>query len=182
MGREIRGRLTLLLILGCFVLLPVLQAAERYPVKVSIPEMGCSLSLPQDYVYKGKDRDGFAYEIKQDQVKLRLRYYGTQGMTPEEGMKLSAANREKLQKQAVAEGRGKNSVYLLLSSEPFKTASGLKGMRGNYGVAGYDPLHVKWMIGMPNSQIVCVCADQFGTKEKLKEIEDAIIQTFKPIP
>lgn len=182
MGWEKWSRWMILFILGGFTLLSGVQAADRYPVKVSIPEMGCSLSLPQGYVYKGKDSDGFAYEIKQDQVKLRLHCYGTQGMTPEEAIKLSAANRVKWQKQAVAEGRRKNSVYLLFSSEPFKTTFGLKGMRGNYGVAGYDPIHVKWMIGTPDGRVICVCADQFGTKEKLKEIEDAIIQTFEITP
>lgn len=177
------------LILGSLFCVTSFAGESEYPVAISVPEVGCALSLPAGFEYAGFH--DFYYEAKGPEVRVRLHPSNPQAKTPTEAMQMSAARRARIKAETTVENN-KRGIFVLLSSESFQTASGLYGVKAYYGVEGVSEekaAAIYYYVGMPNGRVACVCLNPLSSKEyphgsieKLKAIEQAILKTFKVIP
>ena len=135
--------------------------------------VGFSVDLPEGWRHVA-DKP-YYYVLEGPNGRIRAHLYDSESKTPEEALKYSVSVEDRFNAQ-----RPRKTV--LLSSEPFVTASGIPGITGAFGAKG-DKATTTLKNFLPNSKgrMVCFCIDNCDQPSFII-IQRALLTSLKHIP
>ena len=153
----------------------ILNCAPAFAGTFSVPDIGVAIDLPEGWTHDPSD--GFGYLIRPPKnasvPKMRIHKLSHVGISPEEAI---AKGIEKVNGMRVARKEAKET---LISSEHFRTKSGIDGARGVIG-PGDDYLN-RYYFKHPKTDVMfCVCIYKSRNHAELTQtLEDAIKQSLR---
>ncbi len=147
------------------------------------------MTLPPDFRWTGFH--GYYYEVCGLDVRLRIHRANPKARTPEEAVELSAALRRKI-KEETAVANNQRGIPVLLHSEPFRTRSGLYGVKAYFGperLLNHQADLVSYYIGLPSGKVLCICLDRifihdkcYGTMAGMEAIGEMVLRSMEIVP
>ncbi|PAW79823.1 MAG: hypothetical protein B9S32_00405 [Verrucomicrobia bacterium Tous-C9LFEB] len=165
------------------------EVPSTNPVAISVPEWGCKMALPSDFRWTGFH--GYYYEVCGLDVRLRIHRANPKAKTPEEAIELSAALRRKI-KEETPVTNNQRGIPVLLNSEPFRTRSGLYGVKAYFGperLLKNQADLISYYVGLPSGKVLCICLDRvfidknsYGTVTSMETVGEVILRTLEVVP
>lgn len=157
-------------------------AGEGLAARFEIPDVGVVLSLPDGEGWTGvpDSPPGTLFRRDGTQGKLRV-HLSREASSPEEALEATTARLKEAGRSQMAEGR----FYRFLSSRTVVTASGLKGVVGDYGFRYPDGERVwvqRYMFLRADGRSFCVCATLGGEAGERERYERIILDTLALLP
>lgn len=146
------------------------------------------MTLPEGFRFTGFH--DYYYEVLSDDVRVRIHRADPRAKTPAEALQFSTQLRAKIKAETPEER--KRGIFVFLSSTPFRSPSGLEGIKAYFGPEGAQRNQVDFIsyyVGLPGGRVVCICLNRpfhltrpVPPFEKLEEVGSIVLQTVKAIP
>jgi hypothetical protein len=173
--RHAKLRVSAVTVCSLAIALIIMSCVTTPTERFSIPQVGFSVCTPPGWRNLGSN-DDFFYTLKGPEGQIRLHFAHRKARTPEEALQYSAARMIEMKKRMPG-------VNTLQSSEPFRTRSGIKGVKGSFGRKGQElPDVIKYFAANSEGRVVCICIDSCKTVEDFELLERLVLHTLQRTP